>query len=281
MIDQKLDNPRPVRFAESLLHRNPEASIIKHFTPLSLELETNTKVRDRFGNRIINSHDKAYFDKVGNETKVALLISPEGEAFIKNNKGILNDIDRGLEELHGEIEEKRKINFGNGRRMELLKIGGQSQVFVLFVGTEKCIVTKKTPYVKDNDISQPYINEMLQCQTLAEDLKQELDKIGAIMPTFLFASGQMACRKYEDGRELKRGEFDKEIQQLVPVINEYLQNFQKNGSVLWKNIKPDMFWQFRPNEPFHPNDHWFKREDGKYACIDPFFFDEKTLAKGK
>lgn len=283
MIDQKLDSPPITRFAENLLHEDPNAPAIKHFTPL-LPVDANI-FKDGFGNRMITSPKKAYFDRVGDETKAALLISPEGEAFIKTHKGILKDIDRGLRELNWESrKEKGVVEFGNNRRMRFLthedsdkqqyeiKGGGQSEIYVLEVGTEKYLIKKKTTDLRNDNISQPFINEMLQCQALAVDLKQEFDDAGVEMPTFLFASGQMACRKFEEGRELERGEFEKEIQKLAPIINKYLRDLQEKGIALWKNIKQDMFFSLRPNMPVMPNNHWLRRGDGKYVCIDPFSY---------
>jgi len=283
MADQGLEG---FTFANDVLHKNSTAPLLQHFTPL-FSPETFTP-RDRFGNKLANSRTKAYFDRSGDETKAALLMSPEGEAFLKTHKSILHDIDRGLIglDLMRKSPEKKPytIDFGMGRKMGFLISerykgeehivggGGQSEIYVLEVEGDKYLIKKKTTDIKHDDISQPYMNEMLQCQALAADLEDELDEAGAEMPTFLFASGQMACRKFEEGKELERGEFRDEIQKLAPAINDYFRKQQDEGQTLWKHIKQDMFSSYMPGGPIYPNNNWLKKDKGKYVCIDPVFY---------
>lgn len=83
---------------------NPDA-LLKHFHP-----PTDSSERDRFSNRIFFSRDRANIGQNKEEVKAALLVSPEGEAFIKENRGILNLIDKGLTLLHNTEDENKPIN---------------------------------------------------------------------------------------------------------------------------------------------------------------------------
>lgn len=285
MIDQLADNP-PARFGQDLLHINPSSQSLRHFIPL---IEQKAVKRDRFGNRMISSTSKAYYDREGVETKASMLISPDGEKFIKKNNGILNDIDEGLKKLNWETNDTTRIvELGSGRRMGYLKAvgyfsgkprqirgGSQSEIYLLEVDSEKFLI-KKTTTDNRQKVNQPYINEMLQSQALATDLKSEFDEVRAEMPKFLFATGQVACRKFEEGTEIEYNEFDSGIQKLAPKITQYIKEQQQKGVTLWNNIKQDIYTSFPPHSTIIPQlNSWIKKADGKFVCIDPFFYDKK------
>ncbi len=93
------------------------------------EKESRTQKRDRFGNRAFASSELAYRDREGKETKSALLVSQAGERFLKENSGILHELDRALKM---EMEKTRDARFkeshdlGSGRSLQYLGSGGQS-----------------------------------------------------------------------------------------------------------------------------------------------------------
>lgn len=315
MIDQKIDTPG---IEQSSLHKSPDAPVLEHFVPIVNE-GVNIQ-RDRFGNRIFKSPSFSYYDRDGRETKAGLLISPEGEEFIKVNKGILNDIARGLKDLNSrfdpEEEEKRllseflvankdlssedelwvkrgerfdrfksesrsqpliEIDLGNNRKMEIPAgtNGRQSKIYVLKIGSEKYVIKVKKPVKKrDKDFSQPYINEMLQCQAIAADLKPQLNQAGIEMARFLFASGQMSCARFEEGEKPTDEELKPKVRTFVSALYGYIEKQHVDGVGLWRNIHQDISAYIETTKAgweifFINNDNFIKRSDGKLVCIDP------------
>lgn len=315
MIDQKIDTPG---IEQGNLHKNPDTSVLEHFVPIVNEGVSIQ--RDRFGNRIFKSPSFSYYDREGRETKAALLISPEGEEFIKANRSILKDIARGLKDLDSRfdpqaddqrldklIAENQKvflygpqtesakllarfksesrlqplarIDLGNGRKMEIPAgtFGRQSRIHILTIGSEKYVIKiRKTIEGAGRDFSQPYINEMLQCQAIAVDLKPQLDQAGIEMARFLFASGQISCSRFEEGAGSTFDELKPKARIFLPALYDYIEKQHVNGISLWRNVKQDIGNIQNVNSPnFYIATHNFiTRKDGKFVCIDPLaYFD--------
>src|SRR6266498_438957 len=251
-IDTSSSRPR---FKEDAFHENPQA-VLRHFTPLPLQ-EGETIPRDRFGNRVFTSADKGYVDREGKETKAAILVSPKGETFIKANLGILNDINKGLISLTTNLkpdsqwETIDEIDLGKNRKMKKMSEAGQSNIYLLETDSEKYVVKIKAdnPRTKDNPPSQPYINEMLQSQMIATDLSSELNEAGISMPTFLFASGQVSCTKFENGEHPNTQELSNKLYEFIPKVQTYMRNQQTD---LWQNIAQDAIKTFWPFEIITP-----------------------------
>lgn len=256
----------PKRYADSKLVIDKSARI-KHI----VRQEEN---RDIFGNRIFTSADKAYQDREGDNVKAGLLISPEGESFVRTNPGILTNIDKGLVELEYTLEKdtfkrKTQVDLGEGRKMTYLTAHGQSSVYLLEVGKEKYIVKTKN-YASGETFAtaaQPYINEMLQTQTLAHSLKNKLAEINISLPTYMFASGQISCMKFEEGNKPEMQEYRESFEKLRQLSSDYILQQQNNDVDLWKNMAVDLDLRTDVTRNFK------KRSDGSLVWIDPFLYD--------
>jgi hypothetical protein len=289
MSEQSGEFTQNSRFGEKQLETNPDAPI-RHFRPLPLT-EGQTVQRDRFGNRLFTSPEKSYNDRENEENKAALLVSPKGEAFIKANLGILQDIDRGLQSLN--VEEKRgsvnsdlsEIDLGNGRKLEALTIpgkteGSQSVVFLLQTETGKYAVKvmKHIP-IESTPISQPYSNEMLQTQAIALDLRDELAQQDIEMPTFLFASGQVSCTEFVEGECPQPDEWAPHISRIHPQIASYIAAQREQGNTLWNGTTLDFYQPhaYMEDRLVLRTDNVIKRPDGKFVPVDYIIMDDSYV----
>jgi len=148
---------------------------------------------------------------------------------------------------------------------------GQSQIWILEIGSEKFVIKyKKAANTPSADISQPYFNEMLQSQALGQDLTQELAAEGVEMPTFLFASGQISCIRFEEGRHPNETLLHDKLERFLPVVDNYISN-QK--SQLWAGIHSDAIGQtFAPTTTVIKTDNFIQRPDGIMVWVDPLYF---------
>lgn len=267
------------RFHEDKLIINPSATY-DYFHPIE-------NGRNRFGNRIFRSPELAYLS--GREkipTKAALLISPAGDSFIKNNKGILSDIDKGLRQLEPNVlaffsrqrnAEAKPIELGNGRRMSYLTSGAQSHVFLLEVDQGKYVVKiRNTRTPEWFSVFQPYINEVLQVQSLQADLGNEFAKLGIALPTYLFASGQIECIKFEEGEHPTRQEVGRIGNRLRDITYDYIDKEIQAGNKLWNNVKVDV-----KNTPQYKvfgktstmTNNMIRNSEGKLVWIDMLIYE--------
>lgn len=263
LADSQFDAPK--RYADPRLVRD-ELAEIKHI----VGQEGN---RDIFGNRIFTSDDKAYQDREGDNVRAGLLISLEGESFVRTNPGILTNIDNGLIELEYTLEKdtfkrKTQVDFGEGRKMTYLTAHGQSSVYLLEVGKEKYIVKTKNYAAGETfaTATQPYINEMLQTQTFARDLKDRLTEINIHLPTYMLASGQISCMKFEEGNKPKMQEYRESFERLYQLSSEYIQRQQNDDVGLWKNVAVDLDLKTDVTRNF------IKKSDDSLVWIDPFLY---------
>ncbi|MDP2671204.1 MAG: hypothetical protein Q8P13_01955 [bacterium] len=260
----------PERYAQEEL--KPTDAPVKHFTPVE------GSSRDRFGNRVFESPKLGYLDRENDEVRAALLVSEEGERFIKSNPGILKDIEEGLLKLeYARDEGSNPVYFDStdlpkGNHLSRYSQGNQSNVYLLEVKGEKYILkTHRVSAPHYQDARQPYINEMLQTQEMAADLKEDFEKLNMRMPDFLFASGQVSLVRFEEGNIPEDSLLDTErFKQFAAIANRYLST--KEDQDLWKKIWADDLDEVLVHETKKSN--FVETEDGSLVWIDPFFYEE-------
>ena len=256
------------RYMPTEIIEDPNASI-KHFQ------NENSGDRDRFGNRLIVSKNLAYLDRAKEKVKAGILVSKDGQKFITENNRILQDVETGLASLekNGKIKPNEIIDLGNGRSLQYIKSGGQSNFYILKIGQNKYAIkthilgngVKRTKY-------QPYINEMLQTQSLATDLKDKLNspKINVRMARFLFASGQVSCTYYEEEKEHYSALNAERFIGLMSVVSEYVRLKQKQQDPLWENVHIDLLSQ----DPEMILRNFRTQLDDSVVWVDPFVYLE-------
>jgi hypothetical protein len=247
---------------------NREAEDLKYFAPAEGEN------RDRFGNRRIASDVFSYVNREGQSIRATLLISPDGERFIKDNPRILTDIDRGLVQLQPGMEDKLTVDeffeLGRGRRISKYDSGLQSQVYLLEIaGRDKKFIIKTQLKQDLIDLTQPYVNEMLQVQALDADLSQQLEQLRIELPTFLFASGQVAGIKFEEGRHpvVNPDIFDR-IKRMRSLLEGYIKSQKRAGNELWNRVEQDV-WNHM-GQPKTKN--FMERPDGILVPVDLVYY---------
>jgi hypothetical protein len=232
--------------------------------------------RDRFGNKLFVSRELAYLNGVGEKVKAGILVSPEGQKFIAENQGILKDIERALIllETNGESVFFEEIDLGNGRKFQAVKRGRQSNFYILTINGKKyAIKTHTSPIAGIPEAHQPYINEMLQTQNLGEYLERECPDLRVKMSSFLFASGQVSCTKFEDD--------DKNYDALNMTMLKQLQfnaafyiDAQKRHyrNKLWENVDLDFPPVGTPKLAVTALNNFRTKSDGTIIWIDPFIY---------
>lgn len=247
------------RYAGHLLREGD--SPVAHFSAVD-------GVHDRFGNRIFTSPDLVYSVKNIFETRAALLVAPEGQQFIRENHGILREIESGLMEL-GPIRGKdgAEVTLGPNRSLQSWKSGLQSNVDVLTVDGQS-FVLKTHRGGKPNTISQPFMNEMLQIQAVQTDLGSDLRQLNVSLPRFLFASGQLSLQVFEEGSEPQMEEVEDIAYELAGLMENYVKTQREEDNPLWSKVNSDIV-KFYPFETVRI-DNFLKKEDGSFVLVDPF-----------
>lgn len=228
---------------------------VKHFTPVN-------RLEDRFGNRVFRSRELIYSDRSHSSVRAALLVSPKGREFIRSNPRILSNIDSGL----AILEDEKIAELASGRRLERWKSGSQSRVNLLTVDGQKKVMKTQSSSL----YSQPFINEMLQVQSLQADLGDQLGQFNVEMPTFLFASGQVSCIKFIDGEEAVENDLRPFVGKLYRIVENYVRDQNKGGNKLSTGVFVDLM-KFYPTTQIRAN-NFVKTPDRKLVWIDPFFF---------
>jgi hypothetical protein len=232
--------------------------------------------KDRFGNQYITSKEFSYFDNAGQENSAGILISPDGQKFIADNPRILHDIEKGLisfANYSGNIYDF-KIDLGQGRSLQFVVSGSQSQFYILKINDQKYAIKVHLSETAEGHrkIDQPYINEMLQTQAVAADLKNDLERLGIKMSSFLFASGQVSCTKYEEEGDrsnvVVRVVVEK-ITELFNLVDRYINGKKKERNPLWNHIEID--FHMNPETMFR---NFIFKKDGSIVWIDPFLYQE-------
>ncbi len=225
--------------------------------------------RDRFGNRIFKSPDLVYTNREGQLVNAAFLVSPEGEQMIKRHPGILRDINEALIKLNQPTTFRIPYDMGQGRKIEWRTQGGQSLIYRMDLEEDSYIIKREIHKERKDEYnpSQPYLNEMLQCQAMEADLKQEFDRFGIHLATFLFASGQISCTKYEGKDWPRQEDFGNRGVEFGNLISDYVQQQQEKGNTLWNKIKPDLHGILGIK-----NVNFIKKADDSIVMIDPFYY---------
>ncbi len=230
--------------------------------------------KDRFENRIFPAEKHGiltpgYYDREGRQTQAAILISPDGDRFIKRNPGILHSIEKGLKEI---VKGADDVELDRGRKMSRLTgvFSVQSLLSTLSINNDKYFIKIHAPSLPPRDnLSQPFINEMLEVQAIQTDLREALTKISITFPTYYFASGQVLCRGYENGLAPSPTEdILKRIFNLSRVVNYYIGDEDTDKKSLWHNIELDLLDGFLMNAIRCEN--FIERSDGLLSWIDPF-----------
>lgn len=241
--------------------------LVKHFTP-------EKGSRDRFGNRLFPSKELTYLDGIKETTKAGILISSLGQEFVRANPGILKDIAHGLSQLetNGEARAGEVVDLGNGRTLEARETGGQSNFYILTVGSEKYAVKTRSARSEATGAAQPYINEMLQTQSVARDLRDELFDLRVEFSEFLFASGQVSVTRYEEDVENYDALNIDRLTDLKTALLGYVLERRFDQDPLWDNINVDL-----PLGTFKgvvTALHNFRtKPDGTLVWIDPFIYE--------
>lgn len=167
------------------------------------------------------------------------------------------------------------VNIGKNRTLRTVTSGRQSNFYILTIGEEEYAI--KTHVSSDNfgsepDAHQPYINEMLQTQSIAIDLSSQLDSLKVKMSTFLFASGQVSCTRYEQNEGNYSKEFDiSRLADLFTTVANYILMKRYNEDPLWHGVDLDLpMERGRLMLTFLRN--FRTKADGTLVWIDPFIY---------
>lgn len=232
-----------------------------------VEQDARTTKRDRFGNRVFSSPDRAYSDRESKTTKAALLVSEPGQELIQQHKGILQDISRGLELVCPKRERdyldlpEDPVSIGPNRWLQFKGFGQQSTVFQLTINSERYAIKAHRP---DTGLYQPYVNEMIQLQTLATECKDALAGLHVDLPTFLFASGQVSCTEYVPHPAQLDESFEPAHYALAETFSVFIRQQKEGGNALWKDIYVDTMHHRKL-----PRSNYRQRDDGTIVWVDP------------
>ena len=245
----------------------------KHFKP------TNNG-HDQFGNRLFSARREGlyaptYIDREGKKYKAALLISSEGEKLIKENGGILNDIDQGILAInHSEWEvypskkhpERSLHKIWTEAHTHLARLRIEKNEYLLKWLDQEKLAEQLYAY-------QPFINEMLQMQDLQKRFGEQLlqKDINVILPTYFFASGFLVCKSYEPGEPPSATpEIVKRIDKAMETVMQYVWKQREIKGSLWENVHFDTADWFTGR--MIRTNNFILRPDNKLAWIDVFAY---------
>ncbi len=226
---------------------------------------------DRFGNRM------GYFQEKDAAAKTDLLISREGEEFLKAHESALESLVAGLHDPALEETDtatNKYLDLGAGIKIAGFMRGGQSMLYMVKIDEEYYILKTKLNRADGLDVSQSYINEMLQTQSVEVDLKVELERFEVVMPRVLFATQQMMFRKFEVGtRSGTLGSWNiKKRNEFTDIVSQYVKAQGEQNSSLWQNVQADVIGSNFPGTYAFKNDAFIAREDGEMVWVDPFVY---------
>jgi hypothetical protein len=225
--------------------------------------------RDEFGNRVFLSTDLGYIDNLDKEARSTLLISREGEEFIKENRGILNDLSGMLKFLEENQHENMVELKSKGRKLEKLKSGENSLAHILHINDNKYVVRVPLNDIKIKE--HPYTHEMLQVQILDREFGSRLSNAGIALATFLCASPVLSITNYEEGWH--PGYYDiirytDEQYELLTEAAQFIADKRKSGDPLFKGLMPG-WWSGKGHEEIANHNFVRRDSDGIWVCIDP------------
>ena len=221
---------------------------------------------DTYGNVFLPAlGDIAYLDRQGRHIKPGLLISPEGQAFMRSNRGVLKALDEALETFK---PASPKMILSAGVTLEPLGIGSQSCVFLLETrGSGGRYVVKIPNPDSPEKVDQPYAYEMLQTQQISKDLLRMMRIRALSLSRFLLASGQVAITRFEEGVKPNRLEIEERARPLKEAMDSYISFQNKMGNSLWENIKTDL-----EDRGVLRLDNFKSKPDGEIVWVDPFYY---------
>ena len=239
--------------------------------------------RDRFGNRLITSPTIGFFNRKDEESKAALLISTEGEIFIKNHKGILKEIEEAINQFKQNLQLKNlklsqgEIEFVLEHNSDIYKITLQDGEYILKVPTDRSGIRPGYENYFE-DVSQPYINEMLQLQEFDEEFGPELDKLGIEINAILFASNSVSLSRFIPGKHPERKNLLPILNSLTPEIEKFIHEREKKNIPLWENIHQDLDRK-KPKEAesYPARDNFIERPDESLVIIDAFAYKKNPI----
>jgi len=227
--------------------------------PISEEVITSAK---SLGFNTLFSTDKVHLKS--NEIATAIF----NKISLKKLGVNLEELDDKLYILNTELEQGTLATplkdivskDGKWRLVRNSTISNQSQTFFLEVnGVRRAVVKIKASVQVFGDISQSYINEAIQIETVKRDLISEIK-----LPDIIFASQSVLIEEYIDG--VPSSEEDKEeILQYSTSLLKYLQSRSK----LWENILLDTV-DFEEDRPIPAYRNFIRGKDKRLYCIDPF-----------
>lgn len=207
-----------------------------------------------------NNEGPSYsFQKTDETHHAQLLITTEGRKIIRRNPGVLRSI-----ELYASIFDRTQADYGknimytdsNISIKPIYSPGRFSSVHILETEDEKFAV--KTP---KGSIPVYYYNDMRQIQVIQKELGGQLLDLGVLLPTYLFASRNISCTKYEAG-DSPAGYFTREF--FIHVQNLAENFISKQKDPLWKGVFADAY-----DNGIIRYENFVLRDDGKLVWIDP------------
>ena len=221
--------------------------------------------------RTFTSPDKKYVDRQSAEQNSKIIVSNEGERFLKQHPGLL----RAIKLWHEFGNSDELLKFAN---IKELNHGAQSQVLKLECLSGESIILKRRWSPIDNeepgrDLNQPYLNEMLQANIAAKELKDILVDLKIYFSDFFFATNELSCSRYVEGKQPEDTEENRErIDELQEVMNQFLIKKMQDPqqASLWKNVQYDLSSMGMPKE--YKFDNFIETDDGTWIWIDPFFY---------
>jgi hypothetical protein len=198
----------------------------------------------------------------------SLLTNPKGEVLFAEYPGLLQALTVRM--------EKAKYMHVDPYILPDVQVtpyskGDQSYVYLMeFHASGKQYIIKER--VPSSLISQSYMHEMFQTQTMEQELTKELGLLGVRLQHFLFATKSLCCVEFVEGEASTWGNFDvKRAFTLQNIVVDYLRNKRINGSNIWWHIYPhilDSMKRLKYTE-FILNDN-----DNSVTWIDPFVFTD-------
>lgn len=230
--------------------------------------------KDRFGNHMHYSPDLAYLDRSNEVARAGLLLSPDGQSLVRDLPGCLIQLDRAIKQISEDKHSKVEFKHGSLSTSDTLRGGAQSKIYLWERPSgEKYII--KVPRVAPRDVppttrlDQPYLDEMLQTQEIAESLRPLSDKKKVRLSTFLFASSSVSCTKFVEGRHpiVWIGDQHERFIAFAKGVRRYISNKRHSDDGLFLMVKVDLGGD---EDEASPNNNIIIGADGVMTWIDPF-----------
>lgn len=251
-------------FQQKKLPSSDKANIamqVPHFQTTHIDRISNL-TRDRFGNSLMVH---TYKENDGSEKEKFLLVSRKGEHFFAINRNIIETIYQGVNLLTEQLNSGTawdtigELRLDQERKMTVHPEGDKgNQSFVFILETEdKRYIIKTRNQTDTITKAQPYTTNMLQAQEIQEEFSDKFKAAGLAMPTFLFATEDIACIQYEKGTHPDATSLFSKLWNINREVKGYIER-QKNE--LWQDMDTD----------FCPSNFLIRNYPANYVWIDPF-----------